>query len=54
MRDSEPKIAEKSRLVRMKCGQNWHIPDLSNIIGVITPVYSSVVLAHIEQMTFEF
>ena len=36
IRGSEPKIAEKSRLVRIKGGQNWHIPALSNIIGVIT------------------
>ena len=36
IRGSEPKIAEKSRLVRIKGGQNWHIPALSIIIGVIT------------------
>ena len=37
IRGSEPKIAEKGRLVRIKGGQNWHILALRNIIGVITP-----------------
>ena len=48
IRGSEPKIAEKSRLVRIKGGKNWHIPALSNIIGVITPWFIALWLQLLE------